>query len=272
MQGRLSKSLSGRVQEFPSGTWESEFMLANKIGLKAIEWTVDHVNYRSNPIFDENLAPKIIEVAERSEVSIPSITLDCFVVAPIHSVNEITGLRSDFEDLVWVANNICIKGLNTLVLPIVAEAGDFDKVKLKNLIDALTKTGEKIAGLGKTIAIECEFEIPLMTELLDALDPKVFGINFDMGNSAAMGHSAKEEIATCGKRIFNVHIKDRILGGKTVPLGQGSVNFEEVSKSLQDIGYVGNMIMQAARDFNRPEAQVISEYISFCRELGWVND
>ena len=74
MQGRLSKSLSGKVQEFPSGTWESEFILANKIGLKAIEWTVDHANYRSNPIFDEKLAPKIIEVAERSEVSIPSIT------------------------------------------------------------------------------------------------------------------------------------------------------------------------------------------------------
>jgi len=87
-----------------------------------------------------------------------------------------------------------------------------------------------------------------------------------------MGHSAKEEIAACGKRIFNVHIKDRILGGKTVPLGQGSVDFTEVSKSLQDIGYAGNMIMQAARDFNRPEAQVISEYVSFCRELGWVND
>jgi hexulose-6-phosphate isomerase len=93
-----------------------------------------------------------------------------------------------------------------------------------------------------------------------------------MGNSAALGNSAVEEITTCKDRIFNVHIKDRILGGKTVPLGQGSVDFEEVSKSLQDIGYVGNMIMQAARDFNRPEAQVISEYISFCRELGWVND
>lgn len=269
MQGRLSKSLSGKIQEFPFGTWDSEFMLANEIGLKAIEWTVDHEDYRSNPIFDKKLAPKIIEVVERSKVSIPSITLDCFVIAPIHSVNEITGLRSNFEDLVWVAKNICIQEINTLVLPIVAEAGEFGKEKLNHLIDALTKTGEKIAGFGKRIAIECEFEIPLIVELLNALDPQVFGINFDMGNSAAMGHSAKEEIAACGNRIFNVHIKDRFLGGKTVPLGNGSVDFEEVSRSLREIGYEGNMIIQAARDFDRPETQVISEYISFCRELGW---
>jgi len=272
MQGRLSKSLSGKVQEFPSQTWENEFELANKVGVKAIEWTVDYENYRSNPIFDKKLAPRIIEVSEQSEVSIPSMTLDCFVEAPIHAINEITGLKSDFEDLIWVVNNICIQGLNTLVLPIVAEAGDFDKVKLKNLIDTLTKTGEKIAGLGKRIAIECEFEIPLIAELLDALDPQIFGINFDMGNSAAMGHSAKEEIAACGNRIFNVHIKDRPINGKTVPLGSGSVDFKEVADGLNEVKYSGNMILQAARSFVLPEVDEVANYVKFCEGLGWAND
>ena len=272
MQGRLSKSLSGRIQEFPAETWKSEFMLANKIGVKAIEWTVDYEHYRSNPIFDKKLAPNIIDIAERSEVSIPSITLDCFVVAPIHSVNEITGLRSNPEDLVWVANNICVPGLDTLVLPIVAEAGNFDKVTLKNLIDSLARSGDKIAGLGKRIAIECEFEIPLIAELLDALDPQVFGINFDMGNSAAMGHSAREEFATCGKRIFNVHIKDRPFKGKTVPLGSGSVNFKEVADGLSEISYGGNMILQAARSFVLSEVDEVANYVKFCEGLGWTND
>jgi hexulose-6-phosphate isomerase len=198
--------------------------------------------------------------------------LDCFVDAPIHAVNEITGLRSDFEDLVWVANNICVPGLDTLVLPIVAEAGNFDKVKLQNLIDELNKIGEEIAGLGKRIAIECEFEIPLMADLLDALNPKVFGINFDMGNSAAMGHSAKEEIETCGNRIFNVHIKDRLFNGKTVPLGSGSVNFKEVADGLSEISYGGNMILQAARSFVLSEVDEVANYVKFCEGLGWTND
>jgi hexulose-6-phosphate isomerase len=159
-----------------------------------------------------------------------------------------------------------------LVLPIVAEAGAFTKEKMKNLVLLLNGAQSAIADLGKKVAIECEFNVPIIKNLLEELDPSVYGVNFDMGNSAALGNSAVEEINACRDRIFNVHIKDRILGGKTVPLGKGSVDFEEVSRSLRDIGYKGNMILQAARDFNRPEAQVISEYISFCRKLGWVND
>jgi len=272
MQGRLSPSASGKIQEFPIQTWQDEFEMAAGLGLKAIEWTVDFLDYRNNPIFISELNSELVNLINEHSMHIPSITLDCFVEAPIHAKNELTGLKSEIKDLIWVAENIRIPGLNILVLPIVAEAGDFTEEKMKNLVSQLNGAQSAIADLGKKVAIECEFQVPIIRKLLDELDPSVYGVNFDMGNSAALGNNAAEEITACGDRIINVHIKDRILGGKTVPLGQGSVDFEKVSKSLQDIGYVGNMIMQAARDFNRPEAQVISEYISFCRELGWVND
>lgn len=272
MQGRLSPSSSGKIQEFPIQTWQDEFKMAAGLGLKAIEWTVDFLDYKNNPIFISELSSKLANLINKHSMHIPSITLDCFVEAPIHAKNELTGLKSEIRDLIWVAENIRIPGLNILVLPIVAEAGAFTEEKMENLISQLNGAQSAIADLGKKVAIECEFQVPIIRKLLDELDPSIYGVNFDMGNSAALGNNAAEEITACGDRIFNVHIKDRILGGKTVPLGQGSVDFKEVSKSLQDIGYAGNMIMQAARDFNRPEAQVISEYISFCRELGWVND
>ena len=131
---------------------------------------------------------------------------------------------------------------------------------------------KKLLGSGKRIAIECEFEIPLIADILEALDPRVFGINFDMGNSAAMGHSASEEIEACGNRIFNVHIKDRSFNGKTVPLGSGSVNFKEVADGLSKIGYNGNMILQGARSFVLPEVDEVENYVKFCKGLGWAND
>lgn len=272
MQGRLSPSTTGKIQEFPIKTWQDEFEIVAGLGLRAIEWTVDFQDYRNNPIFTSEFNSELMNLINEHRMQIPSITLDCFVEAPIHAKNEITGLKSEVKDLIWVAENIRIPGLNILVLPIVAEAGAFTEEKMENLVSLLNSAESALADLGKKVAIECEFHVPTIRKLLEELDPSVYGVNFDMGNSAALGNNAAEEIMACGDRIFNVHIKDRILGGKTVPLGQGSVNFQEVSKSLQDIGYMGNMIMQAARDFNRPEAQVISEYISFCRELGWVND
>ena len=52
MQGRLSKSLNGKIQEFPKDSWEIEFELANDLGLGAIEWTLDYADCKLNPIFN----------------------------------------------------------------------------------------------------------------------------------------------------------------------------------------------------------------------------
>ena len=134
MQGRLSPSTSGKIQEFPIQTWQDEFEMAAGLGLKAIEWTVDFLDYRSNPIFISELNSKLANLINEHSMHIPSITLDCFIEAPIHAKNELTGLKSEIKDLIWVAENIRMPGLNILVLPIVAEAGAFTEEKMKNLV------------------------------------------------------------------------------------------------------------------------------------------
>ena len=53
-----------------------------------------------------------------------------------------------------------------------------------------------------------------------------FGINYDTGNSASLGWDVEEEFANYFDRIYNIHIKDRTLGGTTVDLGTGDVNFQ----------------------------------------------
>ena len=97
-----------------------------------------------------------------------------------------------------------------------------------------------------------------------------FGINFDMGNSASLGHNPEEELSVCSGRILNIHIKDRILAGHSVKLGSGDVNFKKIAKSLSDQEYAGNMILQAARDFQSDETELIASYIDFCRKFDWV--
>jgi hypothetical protein len=79
-------------------------------------------------------------------------------------------------------------------------------------------------------------------------------------------------IALDGHDFFNVHIKDRVLSGSTVPLGTGSVQFKKIASILEEQKYSGNMILQAARDFDRSEIEQIRDYITFCRSLGWADD
>ena len=105
MQGRLSKSSSGKIQEFPSTTWKSEFKKANKLGLNKIEWTVDFDNFKSNPIFLKSSQSEVSELTSRFNVGVDSITLDNFVEAPIHKTNEGSGKRSKLSDFVSIVYN-----------------------------------------------------------------------------------------------------------------------------------------------------------------------
>ena len=70
----------------------------------------------------------------------------------------------------------------------------------------------------------------------------------------------EEEIKAYGRRILNVHIKDRILHGTTVPLGQGNADIPKVLKELDSIGYNGNFILQTARAVDENHTTILSQY------------
>jgi hexulose-6-phosphate isomerase len=270
MQGRLSKPMSSKIQEFPVNTWANEFELANLLGLQAIEWTLDWNNFRTNPIFISNQQSRIKRLKELYSIEIPSMTLDCFIEAPFYKKNEFTGQKSEIQDLHWIIQNLHNSGIQILVLPIVAESGLFNKTDFLELIKSLNQIDHILSQTNIKIAVECEFNIKSIGNLLCALNPDNFGVNFDMGNSASLGHDPEEELSICRGRILNIHIKDRVLGGKTVKLGIGEVNFKRIAKLLIEQSYAGNMILQAARDPEKNELDTIAHYIEFCSQYDWI--
>jgi hexulose-6-phosphate isomerase len=270
MQGRLSKPSTGKIQEFPEATWEKEFELASKIGLKIIEWTLDYTNFKFNPLFNHKSQDKLNLVKNKYSVNVPSITLDCFVEAPFYKRNELTGMESNIEDFIWILKNLAPEDVKILVLPIVAESGTFEKNHLESLVKCLTTIEDVLAISKKKIALECEFDLESIGILLNKLNPEYFGINFDMGNSAALGHNPKEEFDVYNHRILNIHIKDRVLNGPSVELGQGAVNFKEIAELIRNQPYLGDMILQAARNPNVEESDLIVSYLDFCKNFGWV--
>jgi hexulose-6-phosphate isomerase len=68
-----------------------------------------------------------------------------------------------------------------------------------------------------------------------------------------------EEWRRYGARIGSVHIKDRNLGGGTVPLGTGDADFDELFAWIRKTRYDGDLILQAAR-------QASGEELSLARE------
>jgi L-ribulose-5-phosphate 3-epimerase len=118
------------------------------------------------------------------------------------------------------------------------------------------------------VIFESDFPPLDLARFINRLDPALFGINYDVGNSAAMGFNPSEELGAYGSRIVNVHIKDRKLGGTTVPLGTGSADFDSVFDALAKNGYNGNYILQTARASDGNHSGMLSHYRDMT--LNWI--
>jgi hexulose-6-phosphate isomerase len=100
---------------------------------------------------------------------------------------------------------------------------------------------------------------------LEAVGLDFVQANYDIGNSASLGFDPKEELDAYGQRILNVHVKDRKLGGTTVPLGTGNADINLVIQKLQEFGYSGGLTMQAARGEN--DVETAKNQLSYVRNL-----
>ncbi|MBN4046327.1 hypothetical protein JYT57_01475 [Nitrosarchaeum koreense] len=89
--------------------------------------------------------------------------------------------------------------------------------------------------------------------------------NYDSGNSASLGYNVYEEFELFGKWIKNIHIKDRLLKGNTVPLGEGNVDFDILFKLIKKYGYEGDLIIQGARDKNELPGDTCRKYMTFVK-------
>ena len=64
---------------------------------------------------------------------------------------------------------------------------------------------------------------------------------------------------------MNVHIKDRVRGGTTVPLGTGAADLPRAMKRLRASGYRGRYILQTARAADGDHAGALARYCGMVR-------
>ncbi len=262
MQGRLSAMVDNKIQAFPWENWTKEFEIANKYSLKIMEWTIDADSLVENPLMTKEGREKIIFLKNKFNLSIPSLTGDCFMQQPFWKADGINqqNLQEKFLNVCQCASNINIK---YIVLPLVDNGSLNQLYEEKRLIDFLCKIKNKLIQLDLKIVFETDYNPTKCLQFINKLDKNVFGINYDMGNSASLGFDPEEEISLMHNRIWNVHVKDRIYNGSTVALGKGDVDFEKVFFCLSKYHYHGNFILQTARSENNDHEKAILKYRDF---------
>jgi|TARA_B100002003_G_scaffold232416_1_gene244249 hexulose-6-phosphate isomerase len=259
MQGRLSPIVNGKIQAFPWDYWQQEFKIACDNGFRIMEWTLDQDRLYDNPVMTTEGQQEIRELSGQYEISISSLTGDCFMQAPFFKVTG-KARESLLLDLKNIITSCGLLGVEFIVFPLVDNGRLENSEQEKSLMDGLSLIEPDLRNYSIKIVFESDFPPDRLKDFIDPFPSDNYGINYDIGNSAAMDFDPKEEIKAYGQRILNVHVKDRLLHGTTVPLGQGNADIPKVLEELDSIGYNKIFILQTARAVDDNHAGVLSQF------------
>jgi len=267
MQGRLVDQIDGKIQAFPWKEWALEFPRAAKLGLSLIEWTLDDDRMEENPFIALAGQDEITALSSEYGIKVNSLTGDCFMQAPFWKAEGVRRslLLDKLDMIVQAASNLSAQ---YVVVPLV-DAGRLESAQQRKiLIEQLLKRTDDLVRRKVQIIFETDYAPLDYKEFISELPKEAFNINYDTGNSASLGFDSREEFAAYGERIVNVHVKDRLLGGTTVPLGTGAAQFDRVFAGLADLNYRGDFILQTARASDRDHAGALTKYMEMTKN--WI--
>lgn len=265
MQGRLVEQINGKIQAFPIAQWREEFPIAQRLDVRLMEWTLDDQGFEENPLCTADGQAQIRELSARHSLRVASITGDCFMQAPFWKCD---GSHQDYliEKLDKTIDAAGAMGARHIVIPLVDNGSLDNAQQSQTLHRLLMKRHAKLQKLNVCIAFESDLAPVELRDFIACYPADSFGVNYDIGNSASLGHDPVQEMTAYAQRVINVHVKDRTLGGSTVPLGNGAAKMKEVLVGLKEGQYGGNFILQTARAADGNHEAAVRRYIFWTLE------
>lgn len=158
----------------------------------------------------------------------------------------------------WVSDSIDVAkklGVKVVLLAFFSK-GDLknDATGQKVVIERLQKVAPKAEKAGIILGIESWLSAKEHIDIINAVGSKNVQVYYDVANSNHMGYNIYEEIRWLGKsQICEFHFKEN-----GFLLGKGKVDFKEVRKAIDDIGFEGWVQIEGAV----PEgAQMLESYV-----------
>jgi len=139
-------------------------------------------------------------------------------------------------------------GVSDIVIPCVDQSSLNNKVKIDNFLKKMQPSVRVAEALNVNLSLETDLAPKPFAKLLENFNSNKVTVNYDIGNSAALGYDIEEEFAMYGDLITDIHIKDRELMGGSVILGNGNADFDLFFSIIDKHNYSGPYIMQSYRD------------------------
>lgn len=264
MQGRLLPPFENRFQSFPVDIWEDEFIMARDLGLYSIEWIYEKSHEDKNPISHNVGISHLKKIIAETGVQVKSICADYYMTERLIIDGEIA--QEHWNHLEWLCTQARVLDIAYIILPFV----DSSSLKTEGDQNALFKQLKIFLRENKNQDVEIHLETDLppkaFLNIFKGVDHPALKLNYDIGNSASLGYDPDREFRLMGDYLGSVHIKDRVLNGKTVPFGTGNADFKKCFDWFHKLHFNRWFVLQGARSENGQEKENIQNQKQFVLE------
>lgn len=258
MQGRFTPPIAGKIQAFPK-QWEREFALAQEAGFDGVEWIFDG---DENPILNREGTNRIRNLIRAHDMEIPSVSGDYLMYHPIFGATKEKSVAI-LKKLIEACARMNIPRIN---LPLENQSGLNSVADVMDALDSLRHCLPLATKHHIVLATESSLAPENLLHFMEKVNHPNFKINYDLGNSCALGYNTDTALRLLAPYLAGIHIKDRArLFGPTVPLGTGDTDFKTHFRTLKEIGYDGWFVIQGARGKN--DFETAKTYLNFVRRL-----
>lgn len=264
MQGRLSPRPPGKLQEFPWHGYAAEFATAARLGFDSIEWIFEAPRYEENPLWTERGREEIRELVDQSGVRVQSVCADYFMVERLAGESPAALSRNQgvLNELIVAAHAV---GADRILIPLL-ESSAVGTPELKREVARSLRGAVPMAeSFGVTLGLEMEIPGHEYAELVESVGSARVRAYYDTGNSTAQGLDIAEDIVPLLPLLHAVHVKDRVRGGGSKPLGTGDANFQGFFSRILRAGFKGDLVLQHYFDA-QPELEA-ERSLSFVEHL-----
>jgi L-ribulose-5-phosphate 3-epimerase len=261
IQGRLVDTVDNQIQAFPRKDWINEFQLASRNNLNYIELTVDFNRIWENPVASSLGVEFLRKKLSENKLKAIACTADFIMHRPPWKEH----LTKIAEISKKIINHLGQIGCKIIVIPFVDNSSINDDNE-EDAVNFLLELKESLIKNNIQVAIESDFKPEKLLTFINQLPSDLYGINYDIGNSASLGYSIEEEFSLYLNRINHIHVKDRELNGSTVPLGHGNADLKNCFVLLKKYNYQGNFSLQTARDKSGNHVEVMLKYYDIVKE------
>ncbi|MDY0169627.1 MAG: sugar phosphate isomerase/epimerase family protein [Thermoguttaceae bacterium] len=213
------------------------FLVAKEIGLDGVQISMGVLGGANTT--DPEVRRQYREATEKTGLEIASLA--------IGEMNQVP-LKSDPQAAEWLAQSIGVckdLGLD-IVMPACFAKGDLDMsntAEIDHLVGVLRDVAPSAEKAGVVIGLENYLSAADNLKLIDRVGSPALSVYYDVGNSTDKGYDILAEIRELGRKglICQFHAKD---GGHR--LGGGRIDFRKVREAIDDIGYNGWIVIEAA--------------------------